>query len=181
MPRTPKSANIDGQMVLLGTGTSVGVPVLGCDCEVCTSGNPRNNRTRCAAILGVPGGNLLIDTPPDLRMQLLREGLGVVHAVMYTHEHADHLFGLDDLRLMQFYLEGPVPLHCTPRVARRIAKSYDYAFSTDEPTHAGDHGGNQGTADSRTKATMDALTVSFLNWDGCSLAERSKDRRCWVG
>ncbi len=137
MPRIPKSANITGQMVLLGTGTSVGVPVLGCDCEVCTSGNPRNNRTRCSAILGVPGGNLLIDTPPDLRTQLLREGLGVVHAVIYTHEHADHLFGLDDLRLMQFYLGGAVPLYCTPRVARRIAKSYDYAFSTAEPTHAG--------------------------------------------
>mgnify|MGYP002623718625 CR=1 FL=1 len=137
MPRSPATTDISGQMILLGTGTSVGVPVLGCDCPVCTSDNPKNSRTRCSAILGTPGGNLLIDTPPDLRMQLLREGIGLVHAVLYTHEHADHIFGLDDLRLMQFYLEGPVPLYCEPKVARRIEKSYDYAFSNDAQTHTG--------------------------------------------
>jgi phosphoribosyl 1,2-cyclic phosphate phosphodiesterase len=137
LPRTPASTDIRGQMIVLGTGTSVGVPVLGCDCAVCTSDNPRNQRTRCAAILGLAGGNLLIDTPPDLRMQLLRERIGLVHAVLYTHEHADHLFGLDDLRLMQFYLGGPVPLYCEPRVAQRIRKSYDYAFLEEEPTHSG--------------------------------------------
>ena len=137
MPRTPATTDITGQMILLGTGTSVGVPMLGCDCPVCTGGNPKNQRTRCAAILGLPGGNLLIDTPPDLRAQLLREGIGIVHAVLYTHEHADHLFGLDDLRLMQFYLDGPVPLYCEPKVAHRIRQSYDYAFRTDTPTHQG--------------------------------------------
>ena len=137
MPRTAATTDITGQMILLGTGTSVGVPVLGCDCEICTGGNPKNNRTRCAAILGLAGGNLLIDTPPDLRTQLLREGIGLAHAVLYTHEHADHLFGLDDLRLMQFYLEGPVPLYCEPKVAARIRQSYDYAFLTDTPTHTG--------------------------------------------
>jgi len=137
MPRTPATIDIAGQMIILGTGTSVGVPVLGCDCPVCTSDNPKNHRSRCAAILGLPGGNLLIDTPPDLRMQLLREKIGIVHAVLYTHEHADHLFGLDDLRLMQFYLGGAVPLYCEPKVARRIEKSYDYAFLTDKPTHTG--------------------------------------------
>ncbi|MCA9267529.1 MAG: MBL fold metallo-hydrolase [Planctomycetales bacterium] len=137
MPPPPASRDITGQFILLGTGTSVGVPVLGCDCAVCRSDNPRNRRTRCAALLGLPGGNLLIDTPPDLRTQLLREGVGVVHAVAYTHEHADHLFGLDDLRLMQFYLGGPVPLYCETRVARRIEKSYDYAFAAQEDTHVG--------------------------------------------
>lgn len=137
MPRQPATTDFTGEMILLGTGTSVGVPVLGCDCAVCTSDNPRNRRTRCGAILGLAEGNLLIDTPPDLRTQLLREGIGIVHAVLYTHEHADHIFGLDDLRLMQFYLDGPVPLYCEPAVARRILKAYDYAFSEDEPTHAG--------------------------------------------
>ena len=89
-------------------------------------------------ILGLAGGNLLIDTPPDLRMQLLRERIGVVHAVLYTHEHADHLFGLDDLRLMPFYIGGAVPLYCEPKVAARIRKAYDYAFSDHPATHAGD-------------------------------------------
>jgi phosphoribosyl 1,2-cyclic phosphate phosphodiesterase len=131
------TADISGQMVLLGTGTSVGVPVIGCGCEVCTSTNPRNNRTRCSAILGLPDGNLLIDTSPDLREQLLRERIGIAHAVLYTHEHADHIFGLDDLRIMQFYLGGPVPLYCEEKVEARIRKSYDYAFANHEGLHAG--------------------------------------------
>jgi phosphoribosyl 1,2-cyclic phosphate phosphodiesterase len=124
-------------MVLLGTGTSVGVPAIGCGCDVCRSENPKNRRTRCSAILGLPGGNLLIDTPPDIRQQLLRENIGIVHAVLYTHEHADHVFGLDDLRLMQFYLGGPVPLYCEERVEQRIRRSYDYAFTKAADLHRG--------------------------------------------
>ena len=88
-------------------------------------------------ILGLPGGNLLIDTSPDLREQLLREQIGIVHAVLYTHEHADHIFGLDDLRLMQFHLGGPVPLYCEAAVEARIRKSYDYAFQAPEKLHPG--------------------------------------------
>ncbi len=124
-------------MILLGTGTSVGVPAIGCGCAVCTGGDPRNNRTRSSAILGLPEGNLLVDTSPDLRQQLLREEIGLVHAVVYTHEHADHIFGLDDLRLMQFYLSGPVSLYCEPNVERRIRKSYDYAFEELPNLHVG--------------------------------------------
>jgi len=135
--RTPISTDISGQLVFLGTGTSVGVPTIGCDCPVCTSAHPQNYRTRCAVALGLPQGNLLIDTPPDLRTQLLREGIGIIHSVLFTHEHADHLFGLDDLRIMSFYLGNAVPLHCTERVERRIRHSYDYAFDSREPTHPG--------------------------------------------
>jgi phosphoribosyl 1,2-cyclic phosphate phosphodiesterase len=124
-------------MILLGTGTSVGVPAIGCGCDVCRSSNPRNRRTRCSAVLGLPGGNLLIDTSPDVRHQLLREEIGIVHSVLYTHEHADHIFGLDDLRMMQFYLGGPVPLYCEPRVEQRIRKSYDYAFESPDDLHPG--------------------------------------------
>jgi phosphoribosyl 1,2-cyclic phosphate phosphodiesterase len=124
-------------MILLGTGTSVGVPVIGCGCDVCQSTNPRNKRTRCSAVLGLTGGNLLIDTSPDLRKQLLRERIGIVHAVLYTHEHADHIFGLDDLRIMQFYLGGPVPLYCEAKVEERIRKSYDYAFAARDGLHPG--------------------------------------------
>jgi phosphoribosyl 1,2-cyclic phosphate phosphodiesterase len=133
----PHPRDITGRLVFLGTGTSVGVPAIGCQCEVCTGGHARNNRTRCALALGLPGGTLLVDTPPDLRTQLLRERIGLVHAVLYTHEHADHIFGLDDLRLMQFYLGGPVPLYCEPRVEARIRKSFDYAFQSPERLHRG--------------------------------------------
>jgi phosphoribosyl 1,2-cyclic phosphate phosphodiesterase len=137
MTKTVLTTDIRGQLILLGTGTSVGVPAIGCRCAVCTSSDPRDKRTRCAALLGLPGGNLLIDTPPDLRQQLLREQVGIVHAVLFTHEHADHIFGLDDLRLFPFYLGHPVPILCEPLVEERIRKSFDYAFSDAEPTHAG--------------------------------------------
>jgi phosphoribosyl 1,2-cyclic phosphate phosphodiesterase len=124
-------------MVLLGTGTSVGVPAIGCGCAVCRSPNPKNKRLRCSAVLGLPGGNLLIDTSPDLRAQLLREQIGLVHAVLYTHEHVDHVYGLDDMRLMQHYLGGAVPLYCEESVEARIRKSYDYAFAPPKDLHAG--------------------------------------------
>jgi phosphoribosyl 1,2-cyclic phosphate phosphodiesterase len=137
VPRAITTTDITGQFILLGTGTSVGVPSIGCPCEVCASSDPKNKRTRCAALVGLPQGNLLIDTPPDLRQQLLREKIGIVHAVLYTHEHADHLFGLDDLRLFPFYLGHPVPLFCEEQVERRIRQSFDYAFQAEEPTHTG--------------------------------------------
>lgn len=88
-------------------------------------------------IAGLPGGNLLIDTPPDLRTQLLRERIGIVHSVLFTHEHADHIFGLDDLRLFQFYLGTAVPIYCEDFVERRIRKSFDYAFDDRLESHRG--------------------------------------------
>jgi phosphoribosyl 1,2-cyclic phosphate phosphodiesterase len=138
LPTKPiATTDIRGQLILLGTGTSVGVPAIGCSCPVCTGGHPLNQRTRCSAILGLPGGNLLIDTAPDLRQQLLREQIGIVHAVAYTHEHADHIFGLDDLRLFQFYLGHAVPLYCTQLVETRLQTSFDYAFRDEPQTHLG--------------------------------------------
>jgi len=137
VPKTIHTRDIRGKFILLGTGTSVGVPTVGCGCRVCLSTHPRNQRLRCSAIAGLPQGNLLIDTPPDLRMQLLREGIGVAHAVAYTHDHADHLFGLDDLRLFPFRIGGPVPLYCEPSVEQRIRRSFDYAFEPGPKTHAG--------------------------------------------
>jgi phosphoribosyl 1,2-cyclic phosphate phosphodiesterase len=113
----------------LGTGTSVGVPMLGCDCEVCTSTDPRNHRYRCAVLIRTPEGNILIDTPPELRLQLLREKVGRIHAVLYTHYHADHLFGLDDLRPFPKYLGGAVPIHCAEDVEQRIRQTFSYAFA----------------------------------------------------
>ncbi|MGV3484991.1 MAG: MBL fold metallo-hydrolase, partial [Planctomycetaceae bacterium] len=115
----------------------VGVPAIGCGCDVCQSTDPKNNRTRSSAIFGLPDGNLLIDTTPEMRIQLLRERIGLVHAVAYTHEHADHVFGLDDLRLFPFMIGGPVPLYCQEQVEARIRKSFDYAFHDHPETHQG--------------------------------------------
>ena len=115
----------------LGTGTSTGIPMIGCDCPVCRSDNPKNQRYRCAVLIQVPQGNILIDTPPELRLQLLRAGVGVVHAVLYTHYHADHLYGLDDLRPIPKHLGSAVPLYCTHEVERKIRQSFAYAFAPD--------------------------------------------------
>ena len=102
--------------------------MIGCGCTTCTSTDPKNQRTRCAVVLGLPGGNLLIDTPPELRVQLLRERLGVIHAVAYTHAHADHLFGLDDLRIFRRYLGHEVPVYCEEEVEQVIRQAFGYAF-----------------------------------------------------
>ena len=137
MPLELQTTDICGQLVFLGTGTSVGVPCIGCGCAICTSENPKNKRTRCALVLGLPEGNLLIDSPPDLRTQMLREKIGIVHSVLYTHDHADHVFGLDDLRLFPHYLGHPLPAYCEDFVEVRIRKSFDYAFAEDNCGYAG--------------------------------------------
>jgi phosphoribosyl 1,2-cyclic phosphate phosphodiesterase len=117
-------------LLFLGTGTSVGVPMVGCGCEVCSSPDPRNVRTRTSVALGLPGGTLLIDTTPDLRQQLLRERLGGVDAVLYTHDHVDHVYGLDDIRPICFASGRPLTVYCEERVERRIRRAFDYAFET---------------------------------------------------
>lgn len=113
----------------LGTGTSVGVPMIGCECAVCTSSDPRNQRFRCSVLIRLPAGNLLIDTGPEVRLQLLRERVKVVHAVLYTHYHADHLMGLDDLRPIGITLGAPVPLYCTGEVEGKVRTTFSYAFN----------------------------------------------------
>lgn len=128
MPISPRTKNIAGQLIFLGTGTSHGVPTIGCGCDTCESRVPKNQRTRCAVVLGLPEGNLLVDTPPELRIQLLREQIGLIHAVAYTHAHADHLFGLDDLRIFPNYLGHELPIYCEPIVEQTIRQSFAYAF-----------------------------------------------------
>jgi phosphoribosyl 1,2-cyclic phosphate phosphodiesterase len=128
MPSTPRT------FTFLGTGTSVGVPMVGCDCAVCRSDNPHNQRYRPSVLIATAQGNLLIDTTPELRLQLLRARVQAVHAVLYTHYHADHLFGLDDLRPMPRLIGGPVPLYCTQEVERKIRQTFPYAFGHDAET-----------------------------------------------
>lgn len=127
-PVAPNHRSITGKLVFLGTGTSHGVPMIGCGCPTCTNPDPKNQRTRCAVAVGLPHGNLLIDTPPELRLQLLREHIGVIHAVAYTHGHADHLFGLDDLRIFPRYLGAEVPIYCEAHVEQIIRRAFAYAF-----------------------------------------------------
>ena len=116
-------------LIVLGCGTSVGVPMIGCHCRVCRSTNPKNHRSRSSVLLKLPTGNVLVDTTPELRLQLIREQIDLVHAVLYTHYHADHLFGLDDVRLFPKRLGGPLPLYCTADTEAVIRQAFSYAFT----------------------------------------------------
>ncbi len=114
--------------MVLGSGTSFGVPVIGCDCPVCTSQDPRDRRTRTAALVELDGGpRLLIDTPPELRLQLTRCGARGVDAVLYTHEHADHVHGIDDLRALSVR-RGRLPVYGPAETIELLELRFPYIF-----------------------------------------------------
>lgn len=116
------------QVTLLGTGTSTGVPVIGCDCRVCRSSDPRDRRTRCSALISVDGLNIVIDTGPDFRIQALRHNLRTLDAVLFTHHHADHIVGMDDLRPFLFGNDRAIPCYAHPTTARTIETTFPYIF-----------------------------------------------------
>ncbi|MDH5548664.1 MAG: MBL fold metallo-hydrolase, partial [Gemmatimonadota bacterium] len=125
---------MSGRMVILGSGTSFGVPVVGCDCAVCRSDDPRDRRTRTAAVIETRGVRLLVDTPPELRLQLVGAGIAGVDAVFYTHEHADHVAGIDDLRAMSVR-RGPLAVYGPPDTLAELARRFSYIFDPSvEPT-----------------------------------------------
>jgi phosphoribosyl 1,2-cyclic phosphate phosphodiesterase len=129
--------DLTGRLLFLGTGTSVGVPLVGCGCDTCLHGGPRDQRTRTSILVGLPEGHLLVDTTPDLRIQLLRERIGKVDAVLYTHDHVDHVYGLDDVRPLCFHSGRPMRALCEEPVERRIRQAFDYAFSATPPAGGG--------------------------------------------
>lgn len=113
---------------MLGSGTSTGVPVVGCDCAVCRSSDPRNRRMRPGLRLEMAGLSLVIDTSPDFREQALRFGIERVDAVLYTHSHADHVFGLDDLRIFNFRQQGSIPCFGSAETMSRMRQIFTYVF-----------------------------------------------------
>jgi len=125
------------RLTLLGTGTSFGVPQIGCDCVVCHSSDPKDQRTRTAALIQTGTATLLIDTPPELRLQLLRAGTTRVDAVLYTHEHADHVAGIDDLRIFSERQRAPLPVYASPSMAEYLQESYRYIFGGGQEPYAG--------------------------------------------
>jgi phosphoribosyl 1,2-cyclic phosphate phosphodiesterase len=127
---------MEGLLTFLGTGTSMGVPTLGCDCEVCTSADPHDKRLRPSVLLRWHERGrervVVVDTGPDFREQALRSGLTRVDAVFYTHSHADHIMGLDDLRPLSFTVfreGGPIPLYASTETATVLENIYEYTFS----------------------------------------------------
>lgn len=116
------------RVTLVGTGTSAGVPMIGCRCPVCTSSDPRNQRLRCSLHLRTEDLSLVIDTPPDFRQQALRHDLERVDAVLFTHAHADHIYGLDDLRGFNFRQGGTIPCYGSAQTLAVLRQSFAYVF-----------------------------------------------------
>jgi phosphoribosyl 1,2-cyclic phosphate phosphodiesterase len=120
-------------LTVLGSGTSVGVPTIACDCAVCHSSDPRDRRTRPSVMISYNGRCVLIDTTPDFREQALRENITQLDAVLYTHTHADHILGIDDLRPLSFkHRPGKLPLYATPQACQFLRDMFPYIF---QPTY----------------------------------------------
>ena len=115
-------------LTVLGSGTSMGVPTIGCTCAVCRSPDARDRRTRPSVLLEYGGKFVLIDTSPDFREQAIREKIRQIDAVLYTHTHADHILGIDDLRPLSFRRDGSIPLYARPEAAEFLRSMFRYIF-----------------------------------------------------
>lgn len=117
------------KLTFLGTGTSQGVPVIACDCEVCLSENPKDKRLRTAVLIEHENTTIVIDTGPDFRQQMLRANVQQLDAVVFTHEHKDHIAGLDDVRAFNFKQKKDMPIYATSQVQLALIREFHYAFA----------------------------------------------------
>lgn len=115
-------------IVVLGSGTSVGVPMIGCHCKVCLSNDPRDKRLRPSVLVKLEDQRILIDTSPDFRYQALRAGIERLDAILYTHSHADHILGLDDIRPFNFMQRDPIPIYSSRETLETLQTSFSYVF-----------------------------------------------------
>jgi len=117
------------EAIFLGTGTSQGVPVIACNCDVCRSSNLKDKRLRSSLLLKINGQNFIIDAGPDFRQQMLREQINSLRAILLTHEHVDHMFGLDDIRSFNWIQKHPTDIYAEQRVQEAIKSTFHYVFA----------------------------------------------------
>ncbi len=117
------------KIVFMGTGTSIGIPVPGCECNVCKSDNPKNKRNRPSLMIIHNNCNIIIDTPQEFRIQLIRENVKNIEAILYTHHHADHLLGLDDIRYYNVKYKRSIPIYANKETIKHIKTVFSYIFS----------------------------------------------------
>ena len=121
------------QITFLGTGTSHGVPVIACDCEVCQSDNPKNKRMRTSIHIKSKEYNVLIDTPPEMRLELINNNIKRVDSVLMTHSHADHIMGFDDIRALNWFQQKEMPVYADKKTLKNIKRVFPYIFSEENP------------------------------------------------
>jgi phosphoribosyl 1,2-cyclic phosphate phosphodiesterase len=121
------------EIIFLGTGTSAGIPMIGCHCPVCSSTDPHDKRTRPSAVISYNGINVLIDTTPELRLQCVANGIDMVESVVFTHAHADHIMGLDDVRRFNALKKGPLDIWADEATHSTLTRCFGYAFREPEP------------------------------------------------
>lgn len=119
------------QVTFLGTGTSQGVPLIACDCPVCTSSDPRDKRLRTSILISSDNTNVVIDTGPDFRQQMLREEVKTLNAVVFTHEHKDHTAGLDDVRAFNYFSGNAMDVYASDRVQEALRREFAYIFTNE--------------------------------------------------
>jgi len=118
------------KVTFLGTGTSQGIPVIACDCKVCTSENPKDNRLRTSILIEENNQTIVIDTGPDFRQQMLRENVQKLDAIVFTHQHKDHVAGMDDIRAFNYKFKKDMDIYCTAEVEEALIREFPYVFSS---------------------------------------------------
>lgn len=144
------------KLTVLGSGTSVGVPSIACDCDVCQSADPRDNRLRPSVWIQYRGRSIVVDTTPDFRQQALRHKIGRIDAILYTHAHADHILGLDDIRPFNFRQRGPIPIYGSEETLDNIRRTFHYIF--------------QGGPSESSMPKIEVRTLTGEPFDLCGLA-----------
>lgn len=163
--------HVAATLTVLGSGTSSGVPLIGCRCKVCSSRNPKNRRLRASAWVRVAGKSLLIDTSTDLRQQALAHRIFQVDAVLYTHPHADHVHGIDELRAYNFLQKRPIQVFGNEWTESDLKKKFEYAFSL----MPGEGGGLPQLVFHRVDSTREHLACAGLDVVPLSLRHGSKE------
>lgn len=151
------------RLTFLGTGTSSGIPMLGCKCEVCHSGDPKDKRLRASALVEYGGLSILIDCGPDFRAQAIRAGITHLDGILLTHNHMDHVGGLDDTRALNLCESHPVNIYCEKYVEDSLRRSYAYAFA--EPRYQGAPEWKMHTIDNRPFKVYSNAGDEVLKWE----------------